>query len=138
MKHTVAAIFVVSLLAPAMPVAAAGPEEYEMATYQVAFLMKGPAWSAAESPERAKLQEAHMAHIRKMAESGKLILAGPFADDGDLRGLFIFRTDSLEEAKALAEQDPSVRAGRLRIEWHPWYSAKNIRVTARAESAPSR
>jgi uncharacterized protein YciI len=136
LKHIVAAVFVLSFSAPALPLAAAGPEEYEMATYQVAFLMKGPAWSAAESPERAKLQEAHMAHIRKMAESGKLILAGPFADDGDLRGLFIFRTASLEEARALAEQDPAVRAGRLRIEWHPWYAAKNI--TVRPKAAPAK
>lgn len=129
---------ILSSLCGALPLAAAGPEEYEMATYQVAFLMKGPAWSAEETPERVRLQEAHMAHIRKMAESGKLILAGPFADDGDLRGLFIFRTDSPAEAKALAEQDPSVRAGRLRLEWHPWYAAKNIRVTPHAEDAPGR
>ncbi len=138
MKKGLAAAALLSLLSSALPLAAAGPEEFEMATYQVAFLMKGPAWSAEKTPERARLQEAHMAHIRKMAESGKLILAGPFADDGDLRGLFIFRTDSPEEAKALAEQDPSVRAGRLRLEWHPWYAAKNIRVTPHAESAPSR
>jgi uncharacterized protein YciI len=52
-----------------------------------------------------------------------------------VRGLFIFRTDSLEEAKALAEQDPAVRAGRLGIEWHPWYAAKNITVTAKAAPA---
>ena len=132
LSRQLAVVFVLALLAASPPLCADGPEDFEMATYQVAFLMKGPAWSPQETPERAKLQEAHIAHIRKMAESGKLILAGPFADDGELRGLFIFRTDSLEEAKALAEQDPSVKAGRLRLEWHPWYAAKNITVTARA------
>ena len=76
-----------------------------------------------------------MANIRKMAETGKLILAGPFTDDGDLRGLFVFRTGTLEEAKALAEQDPAVKAGRLRLEWHPWFAAKNITVTAKAATA---
>lgn len=134
MRRTSAVAAVVfAILGGSLPLPAADPGEYEMATYQIAFLRKGPAWSAEESPERARLQEAHMAHIRKMAETGKLILAGPFADDGDLRGLFIFRTDTLEEAKALAEQDPSVQAGRLRIEWHPWYAAKNITVTAKAK-----
>jgi uncharacterized protein YciI len=53
------------------------------------------------------------------ADSGKLILAGPFADEGDLRGMLVFRVDSPEEAKALAAQDPAVKAGRLVLEWHP-------------------
>ena len=62
-------------------------------------------------------------------------MAGPFTDDGDLRGLFVFRTGTLEEAKAMAEQDPAVKAGRLRLEWHPWFAAKNISVTAKATEA---
>lgn len=109
-----------------------GPDDYEMTTYQVAFLRKGPNWTPGDTPELKALQAAHMAHINKMAGTGKLILAGPFADGGDLRGLFIFRVDSLEEAKALAEQDPAVKAGRLLIEWHPWYAAKNITVTPKS------
>src|SRR5262249_29912840 len=115
--------------------AADPPPEYEMTTYYVAFLYRGPAWSAGEPAERAKLQEGHMANIRKMAETGKLLVAGPFTDDGDLRGLFVFRTGTLEEAKAMAEQDPAVKAGRLRLEWHPWFAAKNIKVTATSKPA---
>jgi uncharacterized protein YciI len=116
--------------------AARAPEEvggFEMTTYQVAFLRRGPAWTPGETPELQKLQEAHMAHIRAMGESGKLLVAGPFSDGGDLRGMFIFRSDTLEEARALAEQDPAVKAGRLALEWHPWFAAKNIRVTAHSE-----
>jgi uncharacterized protein YciI len=109
-----------------------GADDYEMTTYQVAFLRKGPNWTPGDSPEHKALQGAHLAHIGKMAETGKLILAGPFADGGDLRGLFIFRVDSLEEARALAEQDPAVKAGRLVLEWHPWYAAKNIVVTRKS------
>ncbi len=108
-------------------------DEYEMTTYQIGFLRKGPNWTpVGDSSELKALQAAHMAHIGKMAGTGKLILAGPFADGGDLRGLFIFRVDSLDEAKALAEQDPAVKAGRLVIEWHPWYAAKNITVTPKS------
>lgn len=116
--------------------AARAPEEvggFEMTTYQVAFLRRGPAWTPGETPELQKLQEAHMAHIRAMGESGKLLVAGPFSDGGDLRGMFIFRSDTLEDARALAEQDPAVKAGRLALEWHPWFAAKNIRVTAHSE-----
>ena len=116
--------------------AASAPEEYEMATYQVAFYRKGPAWTPSTTPEHQKLQSEHLAHIGKMADTGKLIVAGPFTDNGDLRGMLIFRLDSPEEAKALAEQDPAVKAGRLVLEWHPWFAAKNITVTAKAPAAP--
>jgi len=112
-----------------------GPGGWEMTTYQVGFLKKGPAWTPGETPELQELQKAHLAHIQKMGKSGKLLVAGPFTDGGDLRGMFIFRVETLEEAKALAEQDPAVKAGRLVIEWHPWFAAKNIAVTPKAPAS---
>ncbi len=133
MKKPAAAVIVLCLClclaAPAALRAADPPEAYEMTTYQVAFLVKGPAWVPGETEELKVLQKAHMEHIGKMAASGKLLVAGPFADGGDLRGMFIFRVETLEEARALAEQDPAVKAGRLKLEWHPWYAARNIVVT---------
>jgi len=119
-------------LAAAAILPAAGPGEYEMTTYQVAFLRKGPAWTPGNTPELQEIQKGHMANIQKMADTGKLLIAGPFSDGGDLRGMLIFRVETLEEAKALAEQDPAVKAGRLVLEWHPWFAAKNITVTAKA------
>ncbi len=124
---TMAMATAIAMLA-AVCVSAASPDDYEMTTYQVGFLKKGPAWTPSNTPELQKLQADHLAHIGKMADTGKLILAGPFADGGDLRGMFIFRVETLEEAKALAEQDPAVKAGRLVLEWHPWFAAKNITV----------
>lgn len=135
MKRFLVAACALAVLAASHSAPAGPPEEYEMTTYYVAFLYRGPAWSPEETPERARLQEAHMAHIREMGASGKLLLAGPFTDDGELRGVFVFRTPTLEEAKAVAEADPSVKAGRLRLEWHPWFAAKNITVTARGAAA---
>ena len=88
--------------------------------YFMAFLLRGPAWTAAESPELDRLQEAHLAYIEEMRDSGKLILAGPFTDNGDLRGLFLFDVNTLEEARALCDQDPMVRGERLRYQIHPW------------------
>jgi len=133
MRRTTAIAVLLSCLAAGPRLRAADPPpEYEMTTYYVAFLYRGPAWSPEDTPERARIQEGHMANIQKMAATGKLLVAGPFTDDGDLRGLFVFRTGTLDEAKAMAEQDPAVKAGRLRLEWHPWFAAKNIAVTAKA------
>ena len=120
-----------TLLFPSPP-AATPPQKtvagYEMTTYYVVFLSRGPKWTPTVTRETERLQEAHMANIRKMAADGKLVLAGPFADDGKLRGMFVLTVGSLDEAKALADSDPAVKAGRLVAEVHPWFSAKGIRV----------
>lgn len=114
-------------IAPLSSIAQNEPAEYTMTTYQVAFLKRGPAWTPGSTPETQKIQQAHLAHISAMAKTGKLILAGPFTDGGELRGMFVFKATE-EEAKKLAAEDPAVKAGRLALEWHGWYSAKGIGI----------
>ena len=114
-----------------------GPGGFEMTTYYVGFLYRGPKWTPEKTPETEALQQAHLANIQKMAAEGKLLVAGPFLDGGDLRGIYIFRVATMEEAQALAATDPAVKAGRLRLEFHPWYAAKNITVTPHKESSPA-
>jgi uncharacterized protein YciI len=89
-------------------------------TYYFAFLLRGPEWTPDQTPELERLQEAHLANIRRLAETGKLVVAGPFSDDGTLRGVFVFKTETLDEATSLAESDPAVQAKRLVLEFHPW------------------
>jgi uncharacterized protein YciI len=119
-----------SVLAAVPPVRAEDPPSprYEMTTYVVGLLFRGPKWTPESTPETQKIQEGHMANIRKMAAAGKLAVAGPFSDDGDLRGIFIFQNATVEEARALADQDPAIQAGRLRLELHPWFAAKGLKV----------
>lgn len=101
---------------------------YEMTTYYMAFLKKGPNWSPEVTEETKKVQASHLANIEKLVEEGKMILAGPFLDEWEVRGIFVYKVDSMEEAIALTEQDPAVIAGRLTLEVHPWYSAKGITI----------
>jgi uncharacterized protein YciI len=125
--------------APPSPAAArppdVGPGGFEMTTYYVGFLRKGASWSGADTPENKKLQEAHLANILRMQKEGKLLVAGPFLDGGDLRGMYVFRVGTAEEAQALVATDPAVAAGHLSFELHPWYAAKNISVTATRSGA---
>jgi uncharacterized protein YciI len=97
-----------------------------MTTYYFGVLVKGPSWSAEPSPEHAKIQEGHMAHITAMWKAGKLVLAGPLTDESDWRGVLIYRTKTLEEAQRLANDDPAVQAGRLVVTMHPWMVQRGI------------
>ena len=89
-------------------------------TYYFAFLKRGPKWTPESTPETTALQAAHMDNIRAMAATGKLVIAGPFTKSPPYSGVFVFKVGTLEEAKTLAEGDPTVKAGRLVIEVHPW------------------
>ena len=100
-----------------------GDTTYVMQKYFMCFLMAGTE-RGQDSTETAKIQEAHMAHLAKVYEDGKSCIAGPFGDDGDIRGIVIYNTATLEEADSLANADPAVKAGRLTAEVHPWWAAK--------------
>lgn len=95
-----------------------------MTTYYFCLLTKGPNAGTGTKEEREKIQAGHLANITRLAGEGKILVAGPFADGGDWRGIFIYKCASLEEAQALAATDPAVQAGRLKAEIHPWMTAK--------------
>lgn len=102
---------------------------YAMITYYLVFLRRGPNWTAEITPEIEELQRQHMAHINRLADSGDLILAGPFLEqsgDNALAGLFIFKVESMQTAKELTQSDPAVKAGRLTYEVLPWLGPSTL------------
>ncbi len=99
-----------------------GADEYGMKHYVLAFLKKGPNRDQ-DSIRTAQLMRKHLDNIKRMADEGKLAIAGPFEDDGDIRGIYIFNVATIEEAKALTETDPAIQEGRLAMELHPWYGS---------------
>ncbi|PYJ41886.1 MAG: hypothetical protein DME86_07015 [Verrucomicrobia bacterium] len=98
----------------------------ELASYYFVLLTRGPEWTAEKTPATEKIQAAHLANITKLHDAGKLVLAGPFTDNGNWRGIFIFKTSSIEETKSLVENDPAVQAERLTYEIHPWATKKGM------------
>ena len=88
--------------------------------YYLGFLKRGAKFSPEDSPERQRIQDAHLKNIGRLHDMGKLVAAGPFLEDTDLRGIFVFKTATMEEANELTNTDPAVQAGRLRIELYEW------------------
>ena len=102
-----------------------GADRYGMKKYVIAFLKKGPNRDR-DSIESQKLQKAHLANIGRMAEEGKLVLAGPFFGDGELRGIYIFDVPSVEEAVKLTSSDPAIQAGSLVMDLREWYGSAAV------------
>ncbi len=86
--------------------------------YTLVFLRKGPATSEDESRSE-RLQLEHLQHLMKLQLLGKLVLNGPTLVEHDILGVSVYAAP-LEEARALAEADPKVKAGYLIVEAIPW------------------
>jgi len=101
-------------------------DDYGMKKYVMAFLKRGPDVSEYSKEERDEIQRAHLDYIGKLAEAKKLVLAGPFFGDGELRGIFIFDVENLEEAKKMTGEDPAIKAGVLTMELKEWYGSAAV------------
>jgi uncharacterized protein YciI len=99
-----------------------GADDYGMKKYVFAFLKRGPN-RPTDKQKSAELQKAHMENIGRLARAGKLVLAGPFMDNNDLRGIYIFDVDSIEEAEQLTNTDPAIQYGSLVMELKEWYGS---------------
>lgn len=96
-----------------------------MAAYYVVFLKAG-ANRNQPAEEAEKIQAAHLAHLRKLVESEKLVCVGPLAHESEIVGISIFQTETQEEAMKLAEADPAVQSGRVVLEIHPWWGPAGL------------
>lgn len=100
-----------------------GDTTFIMKRYVFALLMAGPNRDQ-DSVTSAQIQADHLKHLNKMANSGKLIVAGPFENGGEYRGVLIFDVETEQEAQELASEDPAIKTGRLVIKTIPWWTAK--------------
>jgi uncharacterized protein len=105
-----------------LPVASP-PDEVDEYTLVLLYRGLNPPHLDGDASER--LQRHHLGHLEAMKRRGALLLSGPFSNQPDesLRGLCVYRV-GLDEARALAEADPAVRRGRLRIVAFNWYTRK--------------
>jgi uncharacterized protein YciI len=100
-----------------------GADERGMRSYVLVVLKTGPA-KMPEGPARTAMFQGHFANIQRLAAEKKLVLAGPF-DDGAAgwRGMFIFATPAIEEAKKYVATDPVIVNGEMVAEYHQFYGS---------------
>ena len=107
-----------------------GADERGMKTYVLCILKTGPKDAEIKGKERQDIFAGHFANIGRLAEEGKLAVAGPFEkNDRSYRGLYIFNVSTIEEAEKLVVLDPAVKAGVFVPELTLWYASASLMAT---------
>jgi uncharacterized protein YciI len=90
----------------------------ELEEYHLVLLRRPDNPAAISEAELDELRARHLAYLETLADRGLLALNGPLLNqpDATMRGLSFYCTETAHEALRLAERDPMVRAGRLRVE----------------------
>jgi uncharacterized protein YciI len=116
-----AALALAGALLFAAPVVAQAPAAAPAATAPALPLFAveikvGPKWDAGKPPQEQAFFREHSAHLRRLREAGSLVMGARYSD----KGLVILAAASLEQARALMAEDPSIGAGTFAIEVHPF------------------
>lgn len=100
-----------------------GADEYGMKSFVLVMLKTGT--NTTDDQEKiTELFKGHMANIKKLVAEKKLIVAGPMGkNDNAYRGIFILDVTGLDEAEALMQTDPAIKAKLLTAELYPWYGS---------------
>jgi uncharacterized protein YciI len=107
-----------------------GADEMGMKHYVLVILKTGPNDGTVKGKEREEIFAGHFANIQRLADEGKLAIAGPFGkNDKSFRGLYIFNVATVEEAQKLTEMDPAVKAGIFVVDMTPWYGSAALMAT---------
>jgi uncharacterized protein YciI len=115
--RTLLSVFFAASLTYAQAIAAPSTAD----RYYIVFLRPDPARTPLSKADGERIMTAHMANIHKMADDGILVSAGPFDDTPTtIEGIFVFKTDSLARAQAVAAQDPTVLEHRNTVDVHAW------------------
>jgi uncharacterized protein YciI len=106
-----------------------GADERGMRMYVMCILKTGPKDAEIKGDERKQIFAGHFANIGRLADEGKLVVAGPFGkNDKSFRGLYIFNVATIEEAEKLVVLDPAVKAGVFVPDLTLWYGTAAMLV----------
>lgn len=102
-----------------------GGDDNGMRSYVLVILKTGPKKMAAGA-ERTKMFQGHFANIQRLANEKKLVLAGPLDGVEGRRGIFVFATPDIEQAKSYVATDPVIVNGEMVAEYHKFYGSAGL------------
>ena len=106
-----------------------GADHRGMKTFVLCILKTGPKDAEIQGDQRKEVFAGHFANIGRLADEGKLAVAGPFGkNDRSYRGLYVFNVNTIEDAEALVNLDPAVKAGVFVPELTLWYGSAAMMI----------
>ena len=99
-----------------------GADERGMRPYVFVILKTGPN-KVPEGAERTRMFQGHFANMARLAAEKKLVMAGPLDGVEGRRGIFIFATPDIDEARKLVATDPVIVNGEMVAEFHKLYGS---------------
>lgn len=102
-----------------------GGTDNGMRSYVLVILKTGPN-KMADGPARKKMFEGHFANMERLAAEKKLAVAGPLDGVDGWRGVFVFATGDIEEAKTFVATDPVIINGEMVAEYHKFFSSAGL------------
>jgi uncharacterized protein YciI len=97
---------------------ASGPQTTRPSTkkYVVAIFTTGPSWDKSKSPDKQSGFAKHSANLRRLRAEKKIVLGSRYAD----KGLILLDAKSIEEARAMFADDPTLKASVFVLDVYPW------------------
>jgi uncharacterized protein YciI len=102
-----------------------GADERGMRAYVLVILKTGPN-KVPDGPARKKMFEGHFANLQRLADEQKLVLAGPLDGSDGRRGIFVFATPDIAQARTYVATDPVIVNGEMAAEYHKFYGSAGL------------
>jgi uncharacterized protein YciI len=114
--------------------ASLGGDDYGMKSY-IFVILKAGKNVITDKKISDSLFRGHMDNINSLAQSGKLVVAGPLGkNDKTYRGIFILNAKTIEEANTLLQMDPAIKANVFETELFTWYGSAALPEYLKAHS----
>ena len=111
-----------------------GGDDYGMKSYILVILKTGEN-VITDKKITDSLFRGHMDNINNLAKNGKLVVAGPLGkNEKAYRGIFILNAQTIEEANALLQLDPAIKAKVFDTELFKWYGSAALPEYLKAHS----
>jgi hypothetical protein len=94
--------------------------------YFIGVYWKGPEWTKTSEQDIRDRMNKNSANIKELVKNGKLVGMASVSEDSDCKLVVFFKTESEEEARALAESSYAVKQGLLKGEIYQVWGTRGM------------